>query len=79
MCLLKFTCNINVIEDVFLHKILKSGLFTKVVTLKKIIIDYILNHEAMVLIVKQMINSKIKFRKALYNDIAKYSNLKASL
>lgn len=42
MCLLKFTCNINVIEDVFLHKMLKSGQFTKVVTLKKIIIDYLI-------------------------------------
>lgn len=44
MCLLKFTCNINVIEDVFLsvHKILKSGLFTKVVILKKIIIDHVI-------------------------------------
>lgn len=77
--MLKFTCNINVIEDVFLHKILKLGLFTKVVTLKKIIIDYILNHEAMVLIVKQKINSKIKFRRALYKNVAKYSNIKASL
>lgn len=70
MCLLKFTCNINVIEDVFLHKILKLGLFTKVVTLKKIMIDYILNHEAMVLIAKQKINSKIKFRRALFKNIA---------
>lgn len=32
--------------------------------------DYILNHEAMVLIVKQKINSKIKFRRALYKNIA---------
>lgn len=42
MCLLKFICNINVIEDVFFYKILKLGLFIKVVILKKIIIDYVI-------------------------------------
>lgn len=52
MCLLKFICNINVIEDVFFYKILKLGLFIKVFILKKIIIDYKLNYEVMVLIVK---------------------------
>lgn len=66
--MLKFTCNINVNEDVFLHKILKSGLFTKVVSLRK---DYhrLCNYEALVLMVKQMINSQIKFRRTLFKDI----------